>query len=183
MRAWSGIPLKSTNWWNCHTTTVNSSRKSPLSRQYCFLYHTTPDKKFSFCSCPKSDGDDSRAPTMCLVCGTMLCSQSYCCQTEMDNATVGAATAHAQTCGAGTGIFLRLVSDARCNTITQSLYHSVRECQVLLMSGRTKGCFFAPPYLDDYGETDQGLRLVVVITLELSSLIISTQEGQSAASV
>ncbi|XP_074663047.1 E3 ubiquitin-protein ligase UBR2-like [Tubulanus polymorphus] len=91
--------------------------------------------------CPKSDGDDSRAPTLCLVCGQLLCSQSYCCQTELDNIMVGAATAHAHTCGAGVGLFLR-----------------VRECQILLLSGRTKGCFFPPPYLDDYGETDQGLR-------------------------
>ena len=62
-------------------------------------------------------------------------------QTELDGMTIGAATAHAHTCGAGTGVFLR-----------------VRECQVLLLSGRTKGSFYAPPYLDDYGETDQGLR-------------------------
>lgn len=34
----------------------------------------------------------------------------------------------------------------------------VRECQVLLLFGKTKGCFFPPPYLDMYGETDQGLR-------------------------
>ncbi|XP_064624216.1 E3 ubiquitin-protein ligase UBR2-like isoform X2 [Lineus longissimus] len=90
--------------------------------------------------CPQSD-DDSRAPTQCLVCGKMVCSQSYCCQTEMEGIQVGAATAHARTCGAGVGLFLR-----------------VRECQILLLSGKTKGCFYAPPYLDDYGETDQGLR-------------------------
>lgn len=30
--------------------------------------------------CPNSDGDDSRSPTLCLVCGRLLCSQSYCCQ-------------------------------------------------------------------------------------------------------
>ncbi|XP_014664856.1 PREDICTED: E3 ubiquitin-protein ligase UBR2-like isoform X1 [Priapulus caudatus] len=95
----------------------------------------------SLFTCPNSDGDDSRAPTMCLVCGTMLCSQSYCCQTELDGVPVGACTAHAACCGAGVGLFLR-----------------VRECQVLLLSGRTKGSFFPPPYLDDYGETDQGLR-------------------------
>ncbi len=65
---------------------------------HCFLFR-----------CPKSDGDDSRAPTMCLVCGDMLCSQSYCCQTELDGSPVGAATAHAHTCGAGTGVFLRSV--------------------------------------------------------------------------
>ena len=61
----------------------------------------------SFFRCPKSDGDDSRAPTMCLVCGTMLCSQSYCCQTEFEGATMGAATEHAYKCGGGAGIFLR----------------------------------------------------------------------------
>ncbi|XP_053394416.1 E3 ubiquitin-protein ligase UBR2-like isoform X2 [Mercenaria mercenaria] len=92
-------------------------------------------------TCPKSDGDDSRAPTMCLVCGQMLCSQSYCCQTEFEGVTVGAATEHAYKCGSGAGIFLR-----------------VRECQILLLAGRTKGCFVPPPYIDAYGETDQGLR-------------------------
>ncbi|CAH1791627.1 unnamed protein product [Owenia fusiformis] len=92
-------------------------------------------------TCPKSDGEDSRAPTMCLVCGEMLCSQSYCCQIELDGMTVGAATAHAQSCGSGVGLFLR-----------------VRECQILLLAGKIKGSFHAPPYLDDYGETDQGLR-------------------------
>lgn len=92
-------------------------------------------------SCPKSGGDKSRAPTLCLVCGAMLCSQSYCCQTELEGDDVGACTAHTYTCGSGMGIFLR-----------------VRECQVLFLAGKTKGCFYAPPYLDDYGETDQGLR-------------------------
>ncbi|XP_029608921.1 E3 ubiquitin-protein ligase UBR2 isoform X3 [Salmo trutta] len=92
-------------------------------------------------TCPKSGGDKSRAPTLCLVCGSMLCSQSYCCQTELDGEDVGACTAHTFACGAGVGIFLR-----------------VRESQVLFLAGKTKGCFYAPPYLDDYGETDQGLR-------------------------
>ncbi|KAM5262884.1 E3 ubiquitin-protein ligase UBR2 [Ctenodactylus gundi] len=92
-------------------------------------------------SCPKSGGDKSRAPTLCLVCGTLLCSQSYCCQTELEGEDVGACTAHTDSCGSGAGIFLR-----------------VRECQVLFLAGKTKGCFYPPPYLDDYGETDQGLR-------------------------
>ena len=38
--------------------------------------------------------------------------------------------------------------------------HRVRECHVLMLFNRTKGGFIAAPYLDDYGETDQGLRLV-----------------------
>uniref|UniRef100_A0A0P4WDX2 E3 ubiquitin-protein ligase n=2 Tax=Scylla olivacea TaxID=85551 RepID=A0A0P4WDX2_SCYOL len=94
--------------------------------------------------CPASSGDDSRTPTMCLVCGKMLCSQSYCCQTEFPEGSrqmVGACTYHAHFCGAGTGIFIR-----------------VRECKILLLSGQIKGCFVNPPYLDGYGETDQGLK-------------------------
>ncbi|XP_036023966.1 E3 ubiquitin-protein ligase UBR2 [Onychomys torridus] len=92
-------------------------------------------------SCPKSGGDKSRAPTLCLVCGSLLCSQSYCCQAELEGEDVGACTAHTYSCGSGAGVFLR-----------------VRECQVLFLAGKTKGCFYSPPYLDDYGETDQGLR-------------------------
>lgn len=33
----------------------------------------------------------------------------------------------------------------------------VRECQIVLLAG-TKGCFIPAPYVDSYGETDQGLR-------------------------
>ncbi|RZF37437.1 hypothetical protein LSTR_LSTR013673 [Laodelphax striatellus] len=91
--------------------------------------------------CPNSDREDSRNPTMCLVCGEMLCSQSYCCQTELKKALVGACTYHAYRCGAGACVFLR-----------------VRECEVLLLASPNRGCFMTPPYLDDYGETDQGLR-------------------------
>lgn len=95
----------------------------------------------SMFTCPNSDHEDSRNPTMCLVCGTMLCSQSYCCQTEVKRVTVGACSGHAYTCGCGVGIFLR-----------------VRECEVLLLATLNKGSFILPPYLDEYGETDQGLK-------------------------
>uniref|UniRef100_A0A8C4PXU3 E3 ubiquitin-protein ligase n=1 Tax=Eptatretus burgeri TaxID=7764 RepID=A0A8C4PXU3_EPTBU len=91
--------------------------------------------------CPHSDGEDNRTPTLCLVCGTILCSQCYSCQAELDGEDVGACIAHSAICGAGIGIFLR-----------------VRECQTLLLCGKNKGCFYPPPYLDEYGETDQLLR-------------------------
>ncbi|XP_066999318.2 E3 ubiquitin-protein ligase UBR2 isoform X2 [Anabrus simplex] len=102
----------------------------------------------SLFTCPNSDREDSRNPTMCLVCGEMLCSQSYCCQTEMNKQLVGACTYHAHECGAGVGIFLR-----------------VRECEVLLLASPSRGCFLLPPYLDQYGETDQGLRRGNPLTL------------------
>nr|XP_006815804.1 PREDICTED: E3 ubiquitin-protein ligase UBR2-like [Saccoglossus kowalevskii] len=87
--------------------------------------------------CPRGD---SRAPALCLLCGSILCSQIYCCQNEVDGEILGACMTHTFTCAAGIGIFLR-----------------VRECQIMILS-KNKGCFFTPPYLDDYGETDQGLK-------------------------
>ncbi|XP_061661493.1 E3 ubiquitin-protein ligase UBR2 [Syngnathoides biaculeatus] len=113
-----------------------SNRLIDLPEDYSVLINQA-----SSFTCARSGGDKSRAPTLCLVCGAMLCSQSYCCQTEVDGEDVGACTAHTFTCGAGLGLFLR-----------------VRESQVLFVAGKTKGCFYPPPYLDDYGETDQGLK-------------------------
>ncbi|XP_044730986.1 E3 ubiquitin-protein ligase UBR2 isoform X2 [Chrysoperla carnea] len=112
------------------------SRLVSLPNDYSELINTV-----SLFTCPNSDREDSRNPTMCLACGEMLCSQSYCCQTELNKTLVGACTYHAYKCGAGVGIFLR-----------------VRECEILFLASPNRGCFVSPPYLDDYGETDQGLR-------------------------
>lgn len=92
-------------------------------------------------TCPKSDHEDARNPTMCLVCGEILCSQSYCCQTDLNKIMVGACNYHAHVCGADVGIFLR-----------------VRDCEILLLASPHRGCFMPAPYLDSYGETDQGLK-------------------------
>lgn len=93
--------------------------------------------------CPKFASDDSLHPTMCLVCGGMLCSQSYCCQriNPEKNQLVGACTFHARTCGAGTGLFLR-----------------VRESTIVLLDNVQRGTFISAPYLDVHGETDKGMR-------------------------
>jgi E3 ubiquitin-protein ligase UBR2 len=55
----------------------------------------------SLFTCPNNERDDSRNPTMCLVCGEILCSQSYCCQKDLDRRLVGACTYHVHSCGAG----------------------------------------------------------------------------------
>ncbi|EDV46445.1 E3 ubiquitin-protein ligase UBR1 [Drosophila erecta] len=90
--------------------------------------------------CPNNEREEMKTPTMCLICGSILCGQSYCCQPELGKVSVGACTHHAHACGAEVGIFLR-----------------IRDCQVVYL-GRGKGCFIPPPYLDEYGETDMGLR-------------------------
>ncbi|KAF6205013.1 hypothetical protein GE061_019180 [Apolygus lucorum] len=69
-------------------------------------------------SCSNSNLDDSQNPTMCLVCGEILCSLSYCCQKELNNKKVGACTYHAHHCGGGVGIFLK-----------------IRECQLVMFAG------------------------------------------------
>ncbi|XP_046403527.1 E3 ubiquitin-protein ligase UBR2 isoform X2 [Ischnura elegans] len=97
--------------------------------------------KASLFACPNSDREDSRNPTLCLVCGEILCSQSYCCQMHINKMLVGACNYHAHHCGAGVGLFLR-----------------VRECEVLIISTPVKGCLLLAPYLDRYGESDPGLR-------------------------
>lgn len=94
----------------------------------------------SLFTCRNNEREDSRNPTMCLVCGEVLCSQTFCCQRELNKTTVGACNYHTEVCGAGAGIYLR-----------------IRDAEVLLL-GQNTGCYLSAPYLDDYGETDQGLR-------------------------
>ncbi|XP_048736873.2 E3 ubiquitin-protein ligase UBR2-like isoform X4 [Ostrea edulis] len=125
------------------SATSQSLVSYPLSVNH--LIHLPDDysqliNQISSFTCPSSNGNDSQLPTMCLVCGVVVCSQSYCCQTEIKDTKVGAATEHTLRCGSGMGILLR-----------------VRECQIVLLAG-TKGCFIPAPYVDSYGETDQGLR-------------------------
>uniref|UniRef100_A0A4W3KE82 E3 ubiquitin-protein ligase n=1 Tax=Callorhinchus milii TaxID=7868 RepID=A0A4W3KE82_CALMI len=91
--------------------------------------------------CPHSTDDETRNAVLCMFCGTMICSQSQCCQQQVDGKKLGGCSAHAVKCGSGLGIFLR-----------------IKECQVLLLAGKNRGCFVPAPYLDDYGETDQLLK-------------------------
>ncbi|XP_001354328.3 E3 ubiquitin-protein ligase UBR1 [Drosophila pseudoobscura] len=107
----------------------------PLFEDYSDLINSVSD-----IFCPNNEREEMKTPTMCLICGKVLCGQSYCCQPELGKMSVGACTHHAHSCGAEVGIFLR-----------------IRDCQVVYL-GRGKGCYVQPPYLDEYGETDQGLR-------------------------
>ncbi|XP_043930148.1 E3 ubiquitin-protein ligase UBR1 [Protopterus annectens] len=91
--------------------------------------------------CPKSLDDDQKHPVLCLICGAILCSQNTCCQETVDGEELGACTIHAIHCAAGFGIFLR-----------------IRDCDVILMAGRNRGCLYSAPYVDEYGETDPGLK-------------------------
>uniref|UniRef100_A0A8P4KKJ6 E3 ubiquitin-protein ligase n=1 Tax=Dicentrarchus labrax TaxID=13489 RepID=A0A8P4KKJ6_DICLA len=115
---------------------------TPLLQRWCGSPAVTKALKGNIQTvrCPKSTDDERKHPTLCLFCGAMLCSQSSCCLSQLDGEDVGACTAHAATCGAGVGMFLR-----------------IRECEIVLMASRTRGSTYPAPYLDDYGETDPHL--------------------------
>jgi len=49
--------------------------------------------------------------------------------------------------------------------ISISCFCRVRQCQVVLLAGKSKGCFIPAPYVDDYGETDITLRFVLLLVL------------------
>ncbi|GMR54164.1 hypothetical protein PMAYCL1PPCAC_24359 [Pristionchus mayeri] len=92
--------------------------------------------------CPSIPLDEkSTMPTMCLLCGQLLCSQSYCCQKFVNKDNVGACMQHLPTCSGGTGMFLR-----------------IRDCYIVLLTNRLRGCIRAAPYVDEFGEVDQGFR-------------------------
>ncbi|KAK5981388.1 E3 ubiquitin-protein ligase [Trichostrongylus colubriformis] len=93
--------------------------------------------------CPSIPLDENAAnvPTMCLVCGQILCSQSYCCQKQVGKESTGACRYHMQLCSGPMGVFLR-----------------IRDCAIVLMTTRNRGCFRPAPYVDEFGEADQGFR-------------------------
>ncbi|CAG0883513.1 unnamed protein product [Cyprideis torosa] len=119
---------------------VTRNHLVPLPREFAELLNN-----MSNYTCPKATLDEARQPSVCLVCGEKLCSNPFCCQLQgEDDQYVGPCTRHAITCGLGVGIFLR-----------------VRDCKIILLHGKTqrmKGCFYSPPYVDGYGETDMGLK-------------------------
>ncbi|KAI6183003.1 E3 ubiquitin-protein ligase [Aphelenchoides bicaudatus] len=93
--------------------------------------------------CPAIKSNELTGPitTMCLLCGELLCSQSYCCQKTFNHESVGSCSYHMLHCGGNSGIFLR-----------------IRECNLVFLTSSKRGCHKAAPYVDEFGETDQGFR-------------------------
>uniref|UniRef100_A0A669C038 E3 ubiquitin-protein ligase n=1 Tax=Oreochromis niloticus TaxID=8128 RepID=A0A669C038_ORENI len=138
LQRWCGSPVV-TKALKGKIQTVRYPRKRNRLIELPEDYSTLLNQASHF-KCPKSTDDERKHPTLCLFCGAMLCSQSSCCLSQLEREDVGACTAHAATCGAGVGMFLR-----------------IRECEIVLMASRTRGSTYPAPYLDDYGETDPHL--------------------------
>lgn len=141
------LHLATSHWKPIYPLRVNSLITLPNDYSELINY-------VALLTCPSSEGevnilgDEVRSPTMCLVCGAVLCSQSYCCQTMWGNQRVGACVAHAAKCSAGVGVFLK-----------------IKDCRVMLLVNDSKGAFSSPPYVDEYGETDPGLMRGNPLTL------------------
>ncbi|BGP42337.1 E3 ubiquitin-protein ligase ubr1 [Rhodotorula kratochvilovae] len=85
-------------------------------------------------------GDVPRDPAICLLCGEILCAQSFCCMVGEKDAMHGECNEHMWTCGGSVGVYYLVKSN------------------VILYLHADKGSFSTPPYLDSHGEVDVGGR-------------------------
>ena len=92
----------------------------PLPRDYTDLMNLTANF-----TCGNSVTGESKTPVLCLVCGAIVCSYSHCCESTISSFKCGGCTTHANNCGAGTGVFLR-----------------IRECFVVIHNKITRGWFY-----------------------------------------
>ncbi|KAK2464879.1 hypothetical protein APHAL10511_002955 [Amanita phalloides] len=95
----------------------------------------TPNSKALMCQSCRTVPSDA---AICLICGTICCMQSNCCQdTENEK---GECNMHTRECGGMVGMFFL-----------------VKRCSLLyLFAGN--GSFLPPPYLDVHGEIDVSMR-------------------------
>ncbi|KAJ9477110.1 E3 ubiquitin-protein ligase UBR1 [Pseudozyma hubeiensis] len=88
----------------------------------------------------KKCGNVPSEPALCLLCGDVVCLQSFCCQSE-DDGERGEGNQHMDTCGGSVGVYFKIKSN------------------LVLLLYQGNGTFhFLSPYLDSHGEIDVGLR-------------------------
>ncbi|KDN52254.1 hypothetical protein K437DRAFT_243984 [Tilletiaria anomala UBC 951] len=77
-------------------------------------------------------------PALCLLCGEIVCYQSFCCQSE--DGKRGECNRHMDECSGAVGIYFKVKTN------------------VVLLLYEQNGTFLFSPYLDSHGEVDIGLR-------------------------
>lgn len=108
--------------------------------------------------CKRCDQTPSNA-AICLLCGEMVCFQSFCC---MDNAEAEAMHGECNTHMWRLASFkpcityeCQLILFVRCGG-SSGMYFLTGRCTVLYLHTNDAGAFASPPYLDAYGEVDLG---------------------------
>ncbi|CAI6335253.1 unnamed protein product [Periconia digitata] len=86
--------------------------------------------------CPTT-GKELTDPSLCLLCGEIMCSQGVCCMTDKHR---GGLNKHQAKCGGNIGLFM-----------------NIRKCMVLFLN-QDHGAWTVAPYLDKHGEVDPTLR-------------------------
>ena len=81
-------------------------------------------------------GNVPKDPTVCLMCGTMVCLKESCCKSPLSEGGICETVAHAQECGGGTGVFL-----------------AVNSSTIVVIRGK-RACIWGLIYLDSFGEED-----------------------------
>lgn len=81
-------------------------------------------------------------PSVCLMCGTMVCMRENCCKQVAGNGVTAMCETvmHSQDCGGGTGIFL-----------------SVNSSTIIVVRGK-RACVWGSVFLDIFGEEDKELK-------------------------
>ncbi|KAG0145609.1 hypothetical protein CROQUDRAFT_658403 [Cronartium quercuum f. sp. fusiforme G11] len=81
-------------------------------------------------------------PGICLLCGTTVCVQAFCCTNRnlSEEPENGECNVHMWNCGGAVGLFLL-----------------IKKCSVLYLSTQN-GTFTMAPYLDEHGEHDMGMK-------------------------
>ncbi|GAA6062341.1 hypothetical protein JCM10212_006591 [Sporobolomyces blumeae] len=105
-----------------------------LPHQLDTLLASTLERK-----CARCDTNPEN-PALCLLCGELVCCQSFCCMAGEDEAQHGECNEHMWTCGGSIGIYFLVKRNA------------------ILYLHTDKGAFVHPPYLDSHGEVDTGGR-------------------------
>ena len=78
-------------------------------------------------------------PTICLLCGVMVCLREACCRSPSGEAS-HEAVRHSIDCGAGTAPFL-----------------AVNSATIVVIRGK-RACIWGSIYLDAFGEEDRELK-------------------------
>eukprot|EP00095_Tigriopus_kingsejongensis_P006031 maker-scaffold889_size84747-snap-gene-0.19 protein:Tk06031 transcript:maker-scaffold889_size84747-snap-gene-0.19-mRNA-1 annotation:"e3 ubiquitin-protein ligase ubr3" len=79
-------------------------------------------------------------PTVCLMCGTVVCLREQCCKRLVGESNLCETVRHSWDCGGGTGIFL-----------------AVNSSTILVVRGK-RACIWGSIYLDMFGEEDKELK-------------------------
>ncbi|XP_013792772.1 E3 ubiquitin-protein ligase UBR3-like, partial [Limulus polyphemus] len=101
-----------------------------LPHEYSRIFQFYHQRACSVChSVPKD-------PSLCLVCGSLVCLRGNCCQKQ----SLCEASSHSISCGAGTAMYL---------AVSSSL--------IIVIRGK-RACLWGSVYLDSYGEEDRDLK-------------------------